>query len=106
MLLFPSPTVGDFFDNRLIVSWNLFQPKNLPPLRDLLITISAYPELTFDPLQDPQLEISELNDSNFIVSWVIRKPPVRTEVLFSLQSNAISEEQTLIIKPEAYNEQK
>ncbi len=106
MLLFPSPEVSDFFDDRLIISWNLFQPPNLPPLENLLVTISSESELNFEPFQDPQLEIPELNDNNFIINWVIRKPSVKTEVIVSLQSNAISEEQILIINPETYTESK
>lgn len=106
MLLFPSPEVNDFYDNRLIISWNLSQPPNLPPLENLLIMISGEPELNFDPFQDPQLEIPELDDNNFIISWIIRKPSVKTEVVFSLQSNAISEEQILVINPETYTETK
>ena len=106
MLLFPSPEVNEFFDNRLIISWNLFQPPNLPPLENLIIRISGEPELNFDPLQDPQAEIPEINDNNFIINWIIRKPSVRTEVIFSIQNDTISEEQILIINPETYTKTK
>lgn len=102
MLHFPPPEANDFFDNRLIISWNLFQPPDLPPLKNLLISISGDPELYFEPFQDPQLEIPELNNNDFIISWVIRKPLVKTKIIFWLQSNAISEEQDLIINPETY----
>ncbi|MHA2244026.1 MAG: hypothetical protein ACXADY_03580 [Candidatus Hodarchaeales archaeon] len=104
MSLFPSPEVNDFFDKRLIVSWNITQPSQLPSLKNILIQVSGSPPIIFDPLQDPNLEIYEITDNEFIVNWVIRRPLVRTEVTFSIQSEIISEEHTLIINPENYTQ--
>ncbi len=104
MSLFPSPEVNDFFDKRLIVSWNIMQPSHLPSLKNILIQVSSSPPIIFDPLQDPKLEILEINGNEFIVNWVIRRPLVRTEVTLSIQSEIISEEHTLIINPENYTQ--
>ncbi len=104
MTRFPSPKVGNFFDHRLIVSWNIMQPPHLPSLKNLLIQISGVPPLNFEPLQDPKLEIPELNSNDIIVNWVIQKPSVRTKVTLSIQSGNISEEHSLIIDPERYTE--
>ena len=104
MSLFPSPEINDFFDNRLLISWNIMQPPHLPSLKNIVIQISSSPPLTFDPLQDPQLEIDEVNNNEFIVNWVIQRPLVRTEVILSIQSKIISEEHSLIINPETYTQ--
>ena len=80
----------------------IMQPQHLPSLKKILIQISSSPPLIFDPLQDPQLEINELNNNEFIVNWVIQRPLVRTEVTLSIQSEIISEEHSLIINPETY----
>ncbi|UCG90724.1 MAG: hypothetical protein JSU57_03055 [Candidatus Heimdallarchaeota archaeon] len=97
---FPSPEINDFFDNRLIISMIIMQPPHLPSLRNILIQISSSPPVIFDPLQDPQLEIEELNNNKFIVNWVIQRPLRKTEVTLSIQSKIISEEHSLIINPE------
>lgn len=102
MSVFPPPQVNDFFDKRLLISWTLTQPLHLPPLKNLLIQISGNPQLIFDPLQDPRLEIAELNNNDFIVNWVIRKPTTKTEVTLSIQSDNISEEYSLILSPETF----
>ncbi|MFW9904868.1 MAG: hypothetical protein ACFFFH_11090 [Candidatus Thorarchaeota archaeon] len=100
MPTFPLPEVNEFFDERFIISWNLKQPLNLLPLRNLLIQISGDPQLVFDPLQDPKLEIAELDENNFIINWVIQKPKIKTEVTLSIQNDVISEEYTLLLNPE------
>lgn len=104
MSVFPSPEVNDFFDKRLIISWNLTQPLHLPPLKNLLIQISGNPQLIFDPLQDQKLKIAELNNNDFIINWVIRKPITKTEVTLSIQSDIISEEYSLILNPETFTQ--
>ena len=104
MPVFPSPQVNDFFDKRVIISWNLTQPRQLPPLKNLLIQISGNPQLVFDPLQDPKLKIAELNDSEFIINWVIRRPITKTEVTLSIQNDIISEEYSLILNPETFTQ--
>ena len=78
------------------------QPRHLPSLENLLIQISGNPPLVFDPLQDSQLEISDLDNNNFIVNWVIQRPIERTDVKLSIQCEIISEEHSLIINPETY----
>jgi hypothetical protein len=100
MSTFPLPEVNDFFDERFIISWSLTQPLNLPPLKNLIIQISGDPQLVFDPLQDPKLEITELDENHFILNWVIQKPKIKTEVTLSIQNDIISEEYTLILNPE------
>ncbi|MFX1516089.1 MAG: hypothetical protein ACFFC6_07265 [Promethearchaeota archaeon] len=97
---FPLPEVNNFFDERFIISWNLIQPLDLPPLKNLLIQISGKPPLIFDPPQDPKLKIAELADNELIINWVIQKPKTKTEVILSIQNNEISEEYTLILDPE------
>ncbi|MFX0015132.1 MAG: hypothetical protein ACFFB2_10045 [Promethearchaeota archaeon] len=99
MSSFSLPEVKDFFDNRLIISWNITQPPHLPPLKNLIIQISSSPQLTFDPLQDPRLEITELDGNDLIINWVIQRPEARTEVTISIQSKTLFEEYTLIICP-------
>ncbi|UCG93641.1 MAG: hypothetical protein JSW13_04050 [Candidatus Aerophobus sp.] len=102
MPVFSSPQVNDFFDKRLIISWNLTQPLQLPPLKNLLIQISGNPQLIFDPLQDPILRIAELDNNDFIINWVIRKPIIKTEVTLSIQNDIISEEYHLVLNPETF----
>ncbi|MFX1284360.1 MAG: hypothetical protein ACFFB5_11930 [Promethearchaeota archaeon] len=104
MILFPSPEITDFFDNRLLISWKITQPPHLPSLKNLSIQISSSPPLIFDPLQDPQLEIDEVNNNELIVNWVIQRPLIKTEVTLSIQSRIISEEHNLIINPETYTQ--
>ncbi|MFX1536705.1 MAG: hypothetical protein ACFFDI_21010 [Promethearchaeota archaeon] len=99
MPTFPLPEVNDFFDERLIISWNLRQPLHHPHLENLLIQISGNPQLIFDPLQDPNLKIAELDDNYYIINWVIQKPITKTEVTLSIQNDIISEEYTLILNP-------
>jgi len=100
MSTFPLPEVDHFFDERLIISWNLTQPLNLPPLKNLLIQISGKPQLTFDPLQDHKLKIAELADNDLIINWVIQRPKIKTEVTLTIQNDIISEEYNLILNPE------
>ncbi|MFX0122008.1 MAG: hypothetical protein ACFFAE_00075 [Candidatus Hodarchaeota archaeon] len=104
MPVFQSPLVNDFFDERLIISWTLTQPLHLPPLKNILIEISGNPQLIFEPLQDPRLEITELNNSDFIINWVIRRPKTITEVTLSIQNDIISEEYRLILDPETFTQ--
>ncbi|UCG02297.1 MAG: hypothetical protein JSW11_22245 [Candidatus Heimdallarchaeota archaeon] len=102
MSVFPLPEINDFFDERLIISWKLTQPLHLPPLKNILIEISADPQLIFDPLQDPKLNIAELNNSDYIINWVIRKPKTKTEVTLSIQNDIISEKHCLHINPKTF----
>jgi hypothetical protein len=97
MTFFQPPTVKDFYDNRLIVSWEINQPSQLPPLEKLVFQISGIPKLEFDPPQIPQLEIPKLNGNNFIINWVIKKPLVRTKITLSVQNTSLSEEHFLVI---------
>jgi len=100
MSTFPLPEVNNFFDERCIISWNLTQPLDLPPLKNLLIQISGKPQLIFEPLQDPKLKIAELADNDLIINWVIQRPNTKTEITLTIQNDIISEEYNLILNPE------
>ncbi|MFX0049744.1 MAG: hypothetical protein ACFFAJ_02055 [Candidatus Hodarchaeota archaeon] len=99
MSIFQQPTVKDFYDNRLIISWEIKQPEQFPPLEKLIFRISGTPELEFDPPQIPQLEVPELRGNKFIINWVIKKPLVKTKITLSAQNTSLSEDYTLVIHP-------
>ncbi|MFX0185973.1 MAG: hypothetical protein ACFE95_23045 [Candidatus Hodarchaeota archaeon] len=106
MPAFQPPKVKDFYDNRLIVSWEINQPSQLPHLEKLIFRISGIPKLEFDPPQIPQIEIPNLNGNNFMINWVIKKPLVKTKIKLSVQNPLLSEEYFLFFDPKKQNTRK
>ncbi len=100
MFNFPTPEVKDFYDNRLIISWKINQPSNLPELSKIIIQISGNPPLKFEPLQDSKIEIPKLNGNELIINWVFRKPSMNTEILLEIKNSDIYEKHLLFISPD------
>ena len=98
-MIFPSPEISDFYDNRMLISWKISQPENYPPLESIHFTIVGKPELVFEPLQRPAIEITALNGNEIIVNWVISKPKTSTEITLKLESTTIKETQTIVVNP-------
>ncbi len=98
-MIFDIPEVDDFFDNRLVISWTIFQPKELPSLKKILFTISGKPELVFKPKQSSIIEIPALKDNTTIINWVVAKPKEKTEIFLSLSCPTIEETQKIVFNP-------
>ena len=98
-MIFDRPEVHDFFDNRLVISWTIFQPKELPSLKKILFTISGEPELVFEPNQSSILEIPFLKDNTTIINWVVAKPREKTVISLSLSCPTIEETQKIVFNP-------
>jgi hypothetical protein len=98
-MIFPSPEISDFFDNRMLISWKISQPKNYPPLENINFTIAGEPNLIFEPPQKPMIEIEALNGNEIIINWVIIKPKAFTEITLKLESPTIKETQTIVVNP-------
>ena len=98
-LIFDIPKVHIFFDNRLVISWNIVQPKELPSLKKIHFEISGNPELIFNPKQSSIIDIPALEDNKIILNWIITKPKVKTEIFLSLSSTSIEERQTIVFNP-------
>lgn len=99
MTFFQPPTFANFFDGRILISWEITQPLQFPPLEKLIFRISGNPQIEFDPPQLPQIDIPMLDGNKMIINWVIRKPKVRTEILLSIETSELNEEHTLLINP-------
>ncbi len=97
MVSFQNPEFEDFYDDRIIVSWKISQPSTLPSLKNLTFKIIGLPNIEFDPLQEPSIEIPELNSNDFILNWIIRKPSCNTKIILSVQNELVSEEYHLNI---------
>jgi hypothetical protein len=98
-LHFQEPEVRDFFDNRIVISWKIFQPKDLPPLKDIQFMINSEPELIFEPNQSSVIEIPALEDNKVIINWVIAKPQEKTKIRLSLTCSLIEETQKIVFIP-------
>ncbi len=98
-MIFDVPEVSDFFDNRLVISWIILQPKEFPTLKKIQFTVSGEPELVFKPSQSAIIEIPALEDNKIIVNWVIVKPKEKTEILLSLSCPTIEEMQKIVFNP-------
>ena len=99
MSLFQPPTIYPFFDNRILISWELEQPFNIPPLINITIMLQGNPPLTFDPPQSNVIKISEMNKNQIIINWVVKKPKIKTIIKLILSCETINEEQELIYSP-------
>ena len=98
-MIFDKPEINSFFDNRLIVSWTIVQPKELPPLKKMLFKITGEPKLVFEPNQTSVIELPELENNTVILNWVIMKPNEKTELTFSVSCPAIEEKQRIAFNP-------
>ncbi len=98
-MFFTKPEVNDFFDNRIVISWGIFQPEELPPLKNIQFMISGEPELVFEPNQSSIIEIPALEDNKLILNWVMAKPQEKTEIQLSLTCSIIEETQKIVFIP-------
>ncbi|WP_455140532.1 hypothetical protein [Candidatus Hodarchaeum mangrovi] len=99
MSFLQSPRIFQFFDDRLLISWDLGQPSNSPPLFDIKIKLQANPPVIFIPPQSDMIEISEINKNQIIINWVIKKPQMKTIIKLLLTCNSFDDEQELIYSP-------
>ncbi|MHA2052680.1 MAG: hypothetical protein ACW99F_03685 [Candidatus Hodarchaeales archaeon] len=100
MVIFPSPEYVNFFDNRILISWEISQPKNFPVLKKIQFKIFGEPELEFEPNQDPVIELPSIEDNKIILNWIIKKPQETTNIQLSITTTEIQETHRLTIKPE------
>ncbi|MHA1977523.1 MAG: hypothetical protein ACW98F_15665 [Candidatus Hodarchaeales archaeon] len=98
-MLFHPPEASKFYDNRVLISWTISQPKNCVPLRELQITISGEPKLIFEPDQTPTIELPSLEGNTVILNWVIKQPEASTEIHLSMESSTIKETQSITLTP-------
>ena len=98
-MFFQEPEVNDFFDNRIVISWDIFQPKDLPPLKNIQFMVLGEPELVFEPNQNSIIEIPALENNKVIINWVIAKPQEKTEIRLSLTCSIIEETQKIVFIP-------
>ncbi len=98
-MFFKEPEVKDFFDNRIVISWDIFQPKDLLPLKNIQFMISSEPELVFEPNQSSINEIPALENNKVIINWVIAKPQEKTEIRLSLTCSILKETQKIVFIP-------
>ncbi|MHA1207020.1 MAG: hypothetical protein ACTSQ9_07625 [Candidatus Hodarchaeales archaeon] len=98
-MIFDVPEVNDFFDNRLVISWTILQPKEFPSLKRIQFSISGEPELVFEPNQSAIIEIPALEDNTIIINWVVVKPKEKTDIFISLSCPTIEETQKIVFNP-------
>lgn len=98
-LIFDVPEVNNFFDNRLVISWTILQPKEFPSLKRIQFSISGEPELVFEPNQSAIIEIPALEDNTIIINWVVVKPKEKTKIFISLSCPTIEETQKIVFNP-------
>jgi hypothetical protein len=98
-MFFNEPEVNDFYDDRIVISWNIFQPKELPPLKEIKFTILSIPEVIFEPKQSSTIEIPELDNNKIIVNWIIARPLEKTEICLSLACPILEETQKIVFIP-------
>ena len=101
-MIFNKAEINEFYDNRLIISWEITQPFDLPPLRKIVFTIIGKPELTFEPDQSSVIELPELENNKIILNWIISKLKERTEVTLTLSCPVIEESQKIVFNPRSY----
>lgn len=99
MSKFQSPKIYPFFDDRLLITWELEQPSNNPPLFDIQIKFEANPPIIFVPPQSDVIKISEINKNQIIINWVIKKPQTRTIIKLFLSCNSLNDELELVYSP-------
>ncbi len=99
-MIFPSPEFSKFFDNRILVSWEISQPKNHQPLKKIQFKISGEPDLEFEPDQAPIIELPLIEDNEIIINWIIKKPIETTEVILSIVTSEIKETHRLTLNSE------
>ena len=97
MPYFSSPTASDFYDDRILISWKITQPSNLPPLKNLVFKIKSEPKVTFIPLQSDLISLPELDNNKIIINWVIQKPTQPTKVDLSVECDSTTENHQIII---------
>ncbi|MHA1993334.1 MAG: hypothetical protein ACW97Z_02215 [Candidatus Hodarchaeales archaeon] len=98
-MLFPPPETSKFYDNRVLISWEISQPKNCGVLRQLKFEISGTPNLVFEPEQNPIIELPTLEGNIVILNWVIKQPEVTTKISLSMESSTIKETQKITLTP-------
>jgi len=98
-MLFPSPEISKFYDDRLLISWEISQPKNCGILRQLRFEISGTPDLIFEPDQSPIIELPLLESNTVILNWVIKQPEESTKISLSMESSTIKETQKITLTP-------
>jgi hypothetical protein len=98
-MLFPSPEASKFYDNRVLISWEISQPKNCEPLQDMRFEITGTPKLIFEPDQNPIIELSTLEGNTVILNWVIKPPKVTTEICLTMSSSTLRETQKISLTP-------
>ena len=98
-MLFSPPETSKFYDNRILISWEISQPKNCALLRELKFTISGDPELVFEPDQKPIIELPSLEGNTVILNWVIKQPSVSTKIQLLMESSTIKETQNITLTP-------
>lgn len=100
-MIFPSPEFSGFYDNRILISWEISQPKNIPNLTKLQFKITGDSELEFEPHQDPVIELPSIEDNKIILNWIIKKPSKPIEVQLSILTPDIQETHRLSINPDS-----
>ena len=98
-MLFPPPESSKFYDDRVLISWEISQPKNCVILRELKFTISGKPKLVFEPDQSSIIELASLDGSTVILNCVIKQPEASTEIQLVMESTTIKETQIITLTP-------
>ena len=98
-MLFHPPEASKFYDNRILISWEISQPKNCEPLREMKFEISGVPNLLFEPEQNPIIELPTLEGNTVILNWVIKSPEVTTEICLTMSSSTLRETQKITLTP-------
>ncbi len=98
-MLFPPPEASKFYDDRILISWEISQPKNCDLLRELKFEIYGKPKLIFDPDQSPIIELPTLEGNTVILNWVIKQPEKSTDIHLSMESSTIKETQKITLTP-------
>ena len=100
-MIFNAPESSSFYDNRILISWEISQPRNYPEMKNIQFKISGDPEVEFDPVQDPIIELPAIEDNKIILNWIIKKPTKPVEVQLSILTPDIQETHRLSINPES-----
>ncbi|MHA1974718.1 MAG: hypothetical protein ACTSW1_17105 [Candidatus Hodarchaeales archaeon] len=102
MTLFEPPTIENFFNGRLIISWKILTPPKKFHLKNILIRISGEPSLEFNPPQDSQIRLPLIDSSEVYVNWVINKPERYTLIKLNFSSDELSEEHIVQFNPDKF----
>lgn len=98
VVYFTPPNCFSFYDNRILISWSIIQPPELPPLKNLTFRINSNSTLSFIPPQSDSISLPELDNNHIIINWVIERPMQPIEVCMSLECDVTTEKHHLRVE--------